>query len=28
LGKPMSDKAHYLLHTHYFEKTTKHIDID
>ena len=28
LGKPMSEKAHHLLHTHYFEKTTKHIDID
>jgi len=28
LGKPMSDKAHHLLHTHYFEKKIKHIDID
>jgi len=28
LGKPMSEKAHHLLHTHYFEKQIKHIDID
>lgn len=28
LGKPMSEKAHHLLHTHYFDKQTKHIDID
>lgn len=28
LGKPMSDKAHHLLHTHYFAKKTRHIDID
>lgn len=23
LGKPMSEKAHHLLHTHYFDKSTK-----
>ncbi|MDX9942456.1 MAG: NADH-dependent [FeFe] hydrogenase, group A6 [Bacteroidales bacterium] len=28
LGKPLSDKAHHLLHTHYFAKETTHIDID
>jgi NADP-reducing hydrogenase subunit HndD len=28
LGKPMSHKAHELLHTHYFEKKIRHIDID
>jgi NADP-reducing hydrogenase subunit HndD len=28
LGKPMSEKAHHLLHTHYFAKKTRHIDID
>lgn len=28
LGKPMSEKAHHLLHTHYFDKKTKEIKID
>jgi len=28
LGAPMSEKAHQLLHTHYFDKKTKLIDID
>ncbi|HSV87858.1 MAG TPA: iron hydrogenase small subunit, partial [Bacteroidales bacterium] len=28
LGKPMSEKAHHLLHTHYFDKKTKLIDLD
>ncbi len=28
LGKPMSEKAHHLLHTHYFAKKVKHIQID
>lgn len=28
LGKPMSDKAHHLLHTHYFNKKTREIKID
>jgi len=27
LGKPMSEKAHHLLHTHYFDKGTKDIYI-
>lgn len=27
LGKPMSEKAHHLLHTHYFDKSTK-VEID
>ena len=27
LGKPMSEKAHHLLHTHYFDKGTKDIFI-
>lgn len=28
LGKPMSDKAHHLLHTHYFDKKSKQILLD
>ncbi len=28
LGEPMSEKAHHLLHTHYFDKKTKEIKID
>lgn len=28
LGKPMSEKSHHLLHTHYFAKKLRHIDID
>jgi NADP-reducing hydrogenase subunit HndD len=28
LGKPMSEKAHHLLHTHYFNKKTREINID
>ncbi|HCX99804.1 MAG TPA: NADH:ubiquinone oxidoreductase, partial [Bacteroidales bacterium] len=27
LGKPMSEKAHQLLHTHYFDKGTKDVYI-
>ena len=27
LGKPMSEKAHHLLHTHYFDKTKKDVFI-
>jgi NADP-reducing hydrogenase subunit HndD len=28
LGKPMSEKAHHLLHTHYFDKKNKEILLD
>jgi len=28
LGKPLSDKAHHLLHTHYFDKSQKTILLD
>jgi len=27
LGKPMSEKAHHLLHTHYFDKSKKDVFI-
>jgi NADP-reducing hydrogenase subunit HndD len=28
LGKPMSEKAHHLLHTHYFDKKSKQVLLD
>jgi NADP-reducing hydrogenase subunit HndD len=28
LGKPMSEKAHHLLHTHYFDKKSKRVLLD